>query len=390
MLAPAFRDAFIAKARSGDKPLSEQSIRNYVNWLTAMVRLTGEQPADMLRNHASTIRKVDGNPRWKSDSTRKSHLNALIVAAKMGLMPDVDVAAVEAVRAHRDELAANIDKATKDNAPPEGHEGLTWDAIERAFNAYADTHGATMETLIVAMYTLIPPRRVGDYWSLKVYKRKPSAQEAETGGNKVYVPRQGPAVMWINEYKTKSTYGTYTTELPGDLTGMMRRSLGPDRGRWRNVLLVAPKSHKPFKDSNTYAAALTAALEKCVGVRMGVTALRKHYVTAKTPGMTMAEREALGRAMGHSVEAALTYYNIVDRDGEAYARRHLEVLTGRLGKVVRAALRGDGDGEAAAGCLERLLGLTRALCEGETVVAVSARERSRWGEDDAASDDDDE
>lgn len=174
--------------------------------------------------------------------------------------------------------------------------------------------------LLVALYTLIPPRR-GDYRTLvyladtpkfepKLPDRKRDTQVKDEKGNpyNFIYPKDGSYEMVLTQYKTNTRYGVYRTLLPkalgdiikgyinkqriGDGTVVFRTTTKPTTSGKFNP--VQPSSF-PNKVSNAFAVKYTKH-------KLTIGNLRHMFITSNVKGqMTTNQKEEIAKKMAHSI-----------------------------------------------------------------------------------------
>jgi hypothetical protein len=146
------------------------------------------------------------------------------------------------------------------------------------------------DLLLLAVYTLIPPRRSEDYCLFKLHnvdKEKDNYMEGKT--------------FVFNTYKTAKKYGRQVVKIPSSLFQIV--SLVMNREDWGEYLLRDTRGNKltPSK--------LTIALNKIFGKNVSSSMLRKSYLSNKYKNIPLLKDiEETSASMGNSFNVALQSY----------------------------------------------------------------------------------
>jgi len=181
--------------------------------------------------------------------------------------------------------------------------GITPKSVEWASlrNVYKQYEG--QDRVILAMYSLVPPRRIQDYATMQVVGRKPRKVE---GGNYLVINKSGMKFIF-GLYKTFGTYGVQTFNVPYSL-----REEFVDFAVIGKPLFSLP-SGQPYAITqfSTHIGDLTFAK---IGVRATANTYRHSYLSYFDAAAPLpAKRREVAEFMGHSVDTALDY---VERDEE--------------------------------------------------------------------------
>ena len=147
---------------------------------------------------------------------------------------------------------------------------------------------------LIALFTLIPPRRTGLVRNLKmVGLRDPKKEEF----NYLVVDyRFNPRYILMRSYKTFKTYGEYKLELPDKLKILLKKHI---------------KSSKIKKGDAVYnfnTNIIIKAFNSAIGKQINTNIVRHAYITNfLSKKRTLKERTALATEMGHSVSMQLEY-----------------------------------------------------------------------------------
>lgn len=153
--------------------------------------------------------------------------------------------------------------------------------------------------LLLLMVSVIPPKR-RDYGALKVHKSMPKAAK----DNFVVVPTHGKVKLVLTEYKTANKYGTFSEDLPEEISDAMRESL---KRHPRGHVFVG-RDLGPMTD-NAYGKFVKAAFTKYVKKASTMNDLRHAYISQKISSnkLTRNEKEAIARRMQHGLDMQDSY-----------------------------------------------------------------------------------
>ena len=225
----------------------------------------------------------------------------------------------ECEKRYNDHMMTHYETAQKEfeenNPSPAVKEfDITWDDIVAAFNKSYEHDKASMETVTMAMYVLIPPRRgYSDYGALNIYYRE---GDEETRKKENYIVlHKDSARMVINDFKTVNKFGPYTTDLPKKLVEIIQESLKKLK---RKYVITNNNGHQ-FRAESSYSKHITNTFTKYIkkvkagfDKTIGNQELRKLYVTHFTKNINKyseAERERIAVAMAHSKDMQMHYRN---------------------------------------------------------------------------------
>jgi integrase len=201
---------------------------------------------------------------------------------------------------------------------------LPWMSIQEMYRAGRGELDP-QERLLADMYLCcydVPegaPRRL-DYGEVRIFKNSrdaemyASAKGEDEDGNYIVLDRSsGKATLVLRNFKTFRHYGEYRCELPGALAREVFRSVRADP---REYLFYkhcgsACKRKEPLR-ANTFGVRLSATMEKLTGKAIGVSNLRKSFITWLYNCNDKSEKELLeyASAMGHSTDMARLYRKI--------------------------------------------------------------------------------
>ena len=164
------------------------------------------------------------------------------------------------------------------------------------------------DRLLMAMYVLIPPRRVEDYSAMYVTQ---NADIDDSSKNWAVFDGTGALIKFvINVYKTSKRYGKYVRmEFPPQLKTVAKNVFKNKKEGDPLFATIKNVMNKP----NSFSTKISAVFLKLTGSKAGVLTLRHSAITnfLSKPLLTTRNKEDMAKAMGHSV-AMQGLYNRVD------------------------------------------------------------------------------
>jgi hypothetical protein len=156
----------------------------------------------------------------------------------------------------------------------------------------------SLTKLLIAFYTMIPPMRA-DYGMVQIshYGEQPST------ANFIYMDNKR-ATMFIRDFKTAKDYYEIKTDLPKPLYKLLKESLQQDQ---RDYLFVN-RFGSPFNRSN-FSSWANENLSRVFSKDFSLTLFRHIFISnLDFSKMKLSEREAIAKAMGHSLNQQLQYH----------------------------------------------------------------------------------
>lgn len=221
----------------------------------------------------------------------------------------------------------------------------TWDELEELpdkFKGRQTGNGDDLEYsdkhLLVALYTLIPPRR-SEYRTLVYLDKRPSKNNLfvrdrkhkdelrDNDGvpfNYVYPNDDGTYHMVIRNYKTDMNHGTYETDLPKDLSEILETYLENTNVQNNTVVfrvnVKRQKTGEPWRPlkSGSWSTKLSNALSEVFDRPINMDDLRHLYISSLPfDTLTTNQKEAIATQMGHTIKWQSYYrqFNVDDADG---------------------------------------------------------------------------
>lgn len=299
-----------------EKGLADSSISLYIR---SLEKLNGGKPFPSLAFLTKMPTIMEQIQRYKPN-TQRSILIAIVsvLNAVKGLPKSVTkwtnkyYEVLKAVKRGVDESEATGEKsdAQKEN-------WLSWDQVESKMKdteaAASGVSGASLgdinkllDAVVLGLYVYLRPRRNKDYIDMVV------AWRAEDVGGDVNVLDLSKSQFIFRNYKTASTYGTQTMDVPQELMTLISNYLRargvmkelepvagkkkPATARRMSVPFLVQPSGKPFNVNG-----ITRILNRIFGSKVGSSLLRHIYLTGKY-GKILEEQKKDAEAMANSVD----------------------------------------------------------------------------------------
>lgn len=187
--------------------------------------------------------------------------------------------------------------------PRQEHSHIPWEDIMTRLGDLARTEYASQRHLLLAMYTLEPPKRL-DYGNLRIYTPSTFPSSPPKTHNYLSIAKGKQAVLVLNLYKTAKAYDTKKFTLSKELTDIIYTNLlANPRG-----YLFQDRKLKPYTDvafAKYTARTLSTIFDnKPVTVNTLRHSIIRYYLGK---GITHNERMRLSERMCHSVSMQSAY-----------------------------------------------------------------------------------
>ena len=174
----------------------------------------------------------------------------------------------------------------------------------------------SMERILIALYTMIPPVR-SDYAFLKIYKKKITDKDADSN-NYLLISSGKKMEVVLNKYKTSDKYKQIRIKLPVELVEQINLSL---EAQPREYMFVSKRGGKPYnqlKDGErAYNAWANYFLKQLFGDRFSLTMFRHIFISRPDLSLHMKtglEQEEIARIMGHKCSTQRQYFWFQDSE----------------------------------------------------------------------------
>lgn len=166
---------------------------------------------------------------------------------------------------------------------------------------------------LLAVYTLVPPRRLKDYKLMKIASIDDD-EDPEMDLNYLILDKKGKPINFVyNNYKTFKKFGTFINKIPATLSTILKKYI-KEYDKEDGDFLFETQTNGYFKDFSTLVS--TTFGKYLDGVqRQSVNILRHSFVNHIASGkqLSIAKREQIAMALGHST-IMFDYYRRLDDD----------------------------------------------------------------------------
>jgi integrase len=159
-------------------------------------------------------------------------------------------------------------------------------------NISEDQYDIILNTVILGLYVLAPPRRSKDYLLMKIDTKQDDKQFN-------YLDLKKKQFVF-NNYKTNKTYGEQIVNISDDLILLLKKYL--KYKKTDNNFLLNKFNGDEIKSDN----AITRKLNKIFGKNIASSMLRHIYLSSKY-GSVSKEQSEDAKDMGHSLEMQKEY-----------------------------------------------------------------------------------
>lgn len=297
-------DHYLAAIKA-DQTLRPLSIKQYCSNLRALVKRVGHDIRWCITHPAATVRALD---RMVKDGeikpeTRRAYVSAMVVLFQKGDVEEELHGYYQLWKDHFVDVSAEATAAAKRNVPTEAQRKahVPFEEIVAMRESLPD---GSIEQVLLAMYTMIPPARA-DYGEVRIYDHRPSdAEQAETP-NYMIITTRGKCTLVLNEYKTVGAYGTHKQVLPAELAAIVRESL---RNQPRQWLFLTPMGRAPFRDGDAFSEYVRSVLSRLFDRPASINTIRHAYANSLNINkLTTEQLEKAAHGMMHSVTTLLNY-----------------------------------------------------------------------------------
>jgi hypothetical protein len=279
-----------------ESKLSETSINKYISLLK---NLNGNRKIinfKFLNNPKIILKAISG---YKENTQRNILISIVSVLKKMDnnlykkyydLMMDIN---------------KKLDLLSKEHKKSDTQEKnwLEWDDVINKFNELnknikmsknisEDQYDIILNTVILGLYVLAPPRRSKDYLLMKIDTKQDDKQFN-------YLDLKKKQFVF-NNYKTNKTYGEQIVNISDDLILLLKKYL--KYKKTDNNFLLNKFNGDEIKSDN----AITRKLNKIFGKNIASSMLRHIYLSSKY-GSVSKEQSEDAKDMGHSLEMQKEY-----------------------------------------------------------------------------------
>lgn len=160
------------------------------------------------------------------------------------------------------------------------------------------------EQLIYAIYTLIPPRRVKDYYLLR-----PTTSMDFNSLDDEYnylVLNSKPMKLVFNNYKTRGKFKQQVFDVPDKLAELFKDYVQNEKLDSNHFIFHQDTDKRlPYAQSN-FSELVKKVFRSIYDVNITVTNIRQSWATAQE-GKSLTQRQQTAKAMAHNVDQQLRY-----------------------------------------------------------------------------------
>ena len=243
---------------------------------------------------------IAGHDKWKSQNSKATIINA--ITSILRRLPE-HKASYDIYRLVNTAKRVELDLIRDKNKLTDKQQNLIlpWSGIQSKLITIDD---GTMDKAIYALFTLIPPRRSGNFASLRLDRKDGRFQNYLLVDNK-----NRPLTLVLNQYKTAKTYGEYRVDLPVKLQEILQTyftvaNLEPGH-------LVFPSKKGTEYTPGYFSQVVSKVFLRYTGKKLGSTALRISFASSvfeKQHSVEELKKIALG--LGHSISQMSLYQKI--------------------------------------------------------------------------------
>lgn len=196
---------------------------------------------------------------------------------------------------------------TEDKSEAQKKNWLSWSEVEEKFNELKSNiklskkvteqqYNNLLDLVILSLYTLIPPRRNGDYLYMIVTNNSTISDT-----NKNYLDLKKKQFIF-NVYKTSKKDGQLIINIPTELFDIIKKYIKIHPFKENNVPFLVSYDGKPFTSINS----ITRRLNKIFGKNIGASMLRHIYLSSKY-GSIVTEQAEDAKLMSHTLSTQKDY-----------------------------------------------------------------------------------
>ena len=203
----------------------------------------------------------------------------------------------------------NDDNKNNEKTETQRENWLKWDDVENKFNELKNNlkisknitetqYNSLLDLVVLALYTLIPPRRNKDYIEMVITKSDTDDK------SKNYLDTKKQQFIF-NVYKTAKKDGQLIVNIPNNLIDIIKIYLKnhpmKTEMKTQNVPFLVYFNNKPVKDNG-----ITRILNKIFDKKIGSSMLRHIYLSSKY-GNVLEEQKNDAKMMSHNVQTQKDY-----------------------------------------------------------------------------------
>lgn len=285
--------------------LSEKTKASYMFSIQRIQRLIpGKSLCDIMLSPNESFKALKGAI-TNQGSLQTTCASLLAVFKHAGIKKDKP-ATWQAWYDHFHPLSSEITKQRESNVPTENQEKarVEWSTVVKCLDKLSKTANGSRNHVLLALYTLIPPRRQEDYFAVYIYQEK--SDNTPKIDHHAYIDLNvSKPFIHVRDFKTSAALHPWTKELPLRLLAIIQKSLIVCP---RNYLFTQ-KNGLPYTSANSFTKFSNGALSKMLGENVTINSLRHSYSSKikQDNNLSVGQHKEVARDMGHSQATNMTY-----------------------------------------------------------------------------------
>ncbi len=260
-----------------------------------------------LKDTAAVIAFVDSNKKWTKLSTRRSYFEsaAAMVIGLKGYKPTYEIYSKLSSDVYKKEVEQK-DEGLMSEA--EQKRAIPWKTLK---HAYTKAPKGSRAQALMAMYSLIPPRR--NDIGLLTLGNDETKQDKER--NYLLLDSNGkPDKLVFNSFKTFKEFGQQIFNVPDKLKTVLSAYI--KKAKLKNGdMLFGTKKNEPYANFSLEVAKI---YKKHTDKPLTVNMIRHSFVTTmlNTPNVALKTKKTIALKMAHSLQMQASYARIDLEDAE--------------------------------------------------------------------------
>lgn len=295
-----------------DPKISESSTKSYMNNIKHIISVCDNANINTILNNPNLYGGMIVS-KTKSENSLKSYLSTILTFCRCSGLKENKITVYDVWYKKFNTVYQRIQNRIESNVPTDKQDAgfVEWETIiekRKTFPLGSDQH------VLLSIYTAIPPRRQKEYYAMKIYTDDNNKPELDH--NQLYIPTNNKdAHIFICDHNTSKFKKTYLNEkVPDILVNTIKKSLIRNP---RGYVFVNTRNKEPFKDNKSFQSYSNNMLKKIFdNESISVNTLRHSYASFiyRQPDLTYLQRKNIAEMMGHSVDRALKYVFIKNRN----------------------------------------------------------------------------
>lgn len=297
----------------GGKTITESSKKLYIENIKRLNNGTEPTTLRFLTNVDKIMNKLN---KYK-DNTKRTYIIS-IVSLLSSLIKKKPTEANKRLYKRYETIMNEYNKKLKEQINKTDNEKTNWISQKEIKNKYdelieeakyikgkitKEDYDIILKIMVLSLYTLIPPRRNKDYQDMYIVK----GELKDNDMNKNYLLLDKNKFIF-NNYKTKGTYKSQEIDIPKELMRVIKYYITKHPLR-KNIKenTITPFLVNYLGEEFEQTNSITRILNKIFDKKIGVSMLRKIYLTSKY-GDTLEDMKEDTKEMGTSINTAQNNY----------------------------------------------------------------------------------